>query len=384
MVKRWVQWGVGFGLSLFVVTAFATPKLLRSINGHIELDLPEPSAAARKLHQELRIVDLHADSLLWPRSLLERSSEGHVDLPRLLEGNVTLQVFSAVTKVPKGQNPVRNRGDTDVIHLLAKASGWPRDTWSSTLARATHQSQKLERFAAASEGALVPIRSRADLDVYLASKSTGAVAGLLALEGLHMLEGELARLDTLYEAGYRMGGLTHFFDNSVGGSAHGWHKGGLSEFGREVVLRMEALGMIVDLAHTSPQVIDDVLDLVTRPVVVSHTGVKGTCDSPRNLSDAQIDRIGANGGVIGIGYWPQALCTAHPDGVAKAAAYVAKRIGVQHVALGSDYDGAVRTAFDTSQLVLVTDALLREGFSAEDVRAIMGENALRVLREGLR
>lgn len=381
MLVRWVQWGAAFAVSLFVVTAFATPKLLRSLNGRVELDLPVPSEEARALHETLRIVDLHADSLLWPRSLLERSNEGHVDVPRLLEGNVALQVFSVVTQVPKGQNPVRNRGDTDVIHLLAKASGWPRETWSSPLARALHQSDKLAGFAEQSEGRLRPVRSRAELDNFLESRSGDSVAGLLALEGLHMLEGQLERLDTLFAAGYRMGGLTHFFDNSVGGSAHGWDKQGLSEFGKRVVKRMEALGMIVDLAHTSPRVIDDVLTIATRPVVVSHTGVKGTCDSPRNLSDAQIDRIGANGGLIGIGYWRGALCTAHPDGMAKAAAYVAERIGAQHVALGSDYDGAVRTAFDTSELVQVTDALLRQGFGHDEVRAIMGENALRVLRE---
>ncbi|MEM6729959.1 MAG: dipeptidase [Myxococcota bacterium] len=370
--------GVGF-------LAAAKPRL-RSMNGRVEIDLPVPTAEARKLHRELRIADLHADSLLWPRDLGVRSTEGQVDIPRLLEGNVSLQVFSVVTKVPKGQNPVRNRGDTDVIPLLAKSSGWPSKTWGSTYERALHQARAFDTLVTRMKGALIPIRTRGDLSRYLSSRSGAdrpSVAGLLALEGLHMLGGDLSRLDVLYAAGYRMGGLTHFFDNSVGGSAHGWDKGGMTPFGRKVVARMEALGMVVDLAHASPKVVDDVLEIAKKPVVVSHTGVRGTCDRVRNLSDDQIDRIAKTGGVIGIGYWRGAICTAHPDGVARAVRYVAERVGIEYVGLGSDYDGAVSTAFDASELVVVTDALLRADFNPSQVRAIMGGNVLRVLGSAL-
>ncbi|MEL6544706.1 MAG: dipeptidase [Myxococcota bacterium] len=314
-----------------------------------------------------------------PRFSNERGRTGHVDVPRLLEGNVALQVFSAVTQVPKGQNLNRNRGDSDQIPRLAKAAGWPKATWDSTLERALYQAKKFDRLVANSGGTLIEIRTGGELESYLNNRKRDSVAGLLALEGLHMLEGDLDRLDILYAAGFRMGGLTHFFDNGVGGSAHGWRKGGLTEFGKKVVTRMEALGMVVDLSHCSAEVIDDVLDLVKTPVVVSHTGVRGTCDSPRNLSDHQLDRLGKNGAVIGLGYWRGALCSAHPDAFARAARYVADRIGVEHVALGSDFDGAVSTAFDASELVVVTDALIRAGFGPKEIRGIMGANALRLL-----
>jgi hypothetical protein len=100
------------------------------------------------------------------------------------------------------------------------------------------------------------------------------VAALLATEGLHAIEGDLRNVDTLHAAGFRMLGLTHFFDNEVAGSAHGVAKGGLTPLGRAVVRRMEALGILVDVAHASPRAVDDVLAMATRPVLVSHGGVQ--------------------------------------------------------------------------------------------------------------
>jgi microsomal dipeptidase-like Zn-dependent dipeptidase len=148
-----------------------------------------------------------------------------------------------------------------------------------------------------------------------------------------------------------------------------------------MIRRMETKGMIVDLAHASPRAIDDVLALTTRPVVVSHTGVQGTCDNRRNLSDAQIQGIARTGGVIGIGYWETAVCGTDAQAVARAIRYVADLAGVAHVGLGSDFDGAIAAPFDTTGLVQVTDALLAEGFSESEVRMIMGENVLRILEQ---
>lgn len=384
MARRILGWFVLWVVALFALTAATTPSLLRRINGRIDISLPQPSKAARALHRTLTVADLHSDSLLWPRDLLERSTDGQVDIPRLLAGNVTVQVFSVVTKVPKGQNNVRNRGDTDVIELLAPAAGWPARTWTSPYERALYQADVFDDLVRRSTGALVPIRTKADLEKFLTGRAPGrAVGGVLALEGAHMIDDDIARLDRLFERGYRMAGLTHFFDNLIAGSTHGWHKGGLTEFGRRVVKRMEALGMIIDLAHTSPKTINDVLDMATRPVVVSHTGVRGTCDSRRNLSDRQIRRIADNGGVIGIGFWTGAICTPEPAAVVRAVRYTSDLVGIEYVGLGSDFDGAVSTAFDASELVVLTDALLQSGFSAEQVSAVMGGNVLRLLRAGL-
>ncbi len=141
--------------------------------------------------------------------------------------------------------------------------------------------------------------------------------------------------------------------------------------------------MIVDLAHASPKLFDHVLDISTRPVLVSHTGVNGTCDNTRNLSDKQIRRIAQTGGVIGIGYWKKAVCGSDAESIAKAIRYAADLVGPNHVALGSDFDGAVRAAFDTTGIVLITEALMEQAFTESEIRKIMGENVFRVLKESL-
>jgi microsomal dipeptidase-like Zn-dependent dipeptidase len=180
-----------------------------------------------------------------------------------------------------------------------------------------------------------------------------------------------------------MAGLTHFFDNELAGSMHGLKKGGLTPFGRNIVRKMEAKGMIVDIAHLSHTGVAEVLAMATRPVVSSHSGVQATCKVNRNLTDDEVRGVAKTGGVIGIGYWDGAICSTDPRAAAKAMKHVRDLVGIQHVALGSDYDGATTVRFDTSQLVQVTQALMNEGFTAQEIRAVMGENALRVIRAGL-
>jgi microsomal dipeptidase-like Zn-dependent dipeptidase len=175
-------------------------------------------------------------------------------------------------------------------------------------------------------------------------------------------------------------GLTHFFDNAFVGSAHGIEKGGLSEKGRELIARMEALGIAVDLAHVSPTAIDEVLALTSKPTLVSHSGVKATCDNPRNLSDEHIRAIAAGGGVVGIGYFELAVCGEDPSDVVAAIRHVVELVGDDHVALGSDYDGATSVSFDTSQLPALTQQMLDDGLSETSIRKILGANAIRVLR----
>jgi len=176
---------------------------------------------------------------------------------------------------------------------------------------------------------------------------------------------------------------SHFFDTDIGGSAHGVEKGGLTDKGKEMVRRMEAKRMIVDVAHASAKTIDDVLALATRSVFVSHSGVKGTCDNQRNLSDEQLKGIAQTGGVIGIGYWDTAVCGKDAKAIATAIRYTTNLVGVDHVGLGSDFDGAVAEPFDTSGLVQITEALLAEGFTDEEIGKIMGRNVLRLLIQNL-
>jgi microsomal dipeptidase-like Zn-dependent dipeptidase len=209
------------------------------------------------------------------------------------------------------------------------------------------------------------------------------VGGLLLLEGLHPIGEDIARVDTLFADGFRIFGIAHMFDNEVGGSAHGWRRHGLTPFGRRVVARIDSLGGIIDLAHASPPTIDDVLVATTRPVLVSHTGVQATCPGPRNLSDDQVSRIATRGGLIAIGFWDAAVCGKDPAAIARAIRHCTSVAGVEHVAIGSDFDGAVRTPFAASGLVLLTDALLAEGFSEREVELVMGANALRFFRDTL-
>lgn len=372
---------VGLVAFFFILPAQVEKALNRTLNRSPY----RASQEAADLHSRLLIADLHADSLLWGRNLLERSDRGHVDIPRLIEGNVALQAFTVVTKTPRFMNIESNSGDTDDIILLALAQRWPVSSWSSLKERALHQARRLHGFAARSEGRLTVIGTAADLASYLELRRTapGITAGFLGIEGAHALDGDPANVTALFDAGFRMMAPTHFFDNEIGGSAHGIEKGGLTEKGREMIRRMESLGMIVDLAHASARTIDDVLAVATRPVVVSHTGVKGTCDNARNLGDERLKRIARTGGVIGIGYWETAVCGTDAKAIAVAIRYAVDVIGIDHVALGSDFDGAVEAPFDTSGLVLITEALMNEGFSDGEIEKITGGNVIRVLKATL-
>lgn len=343
------------------------------------------SDEAKALHKTLNIVDLHSDTLMWNRDLGKPADRGHMDLPRLQEGNVALQLFSSVTKTPKGQNYDGNGADTDNITLLTFAQLQPVKTWRSLVERSLYHAEKRDNAVTGSDGKLQAVDKAQQLDALLAArqKDRSTVGAMLTIEGLHNLEGKAENLDRLYDAGFRMAGFTHFFDNELGGSMHGLKKGGLTPFGRDILRRMEAKGMIVDIAHLSHAGVAEVLAMAKRPVVSSHGGVQATCKVNRNLTDDEVRGVAKTGGVIGIGYWEGAICSTDPRAAAKAMKHVRDLVGIQHVALGSDYDGATTVRFDTSQLAQVTQALMDEGFTPDEIRAVMGENALRVIRAGL-
>jgi len=343
------------------------------------------SDEAKALHKTLNIVDLHSDTLMWNRDLGDRADRGHMDLPRLQEGNVALQLFSSVTKTPKGQNYDGNGADTDNITLLTFAQLQPVKTWRSLVERSLYHASKRDHAVTGSDGKLQAVDKAQQLDALLAArqKDRSTVGAMLTIEGLHNLEGKAENLDRLYDAGFRMAGFTHFFDNELGGSMHGLKKGGLTPFGRDILRRMEAKGMIVDIAHLSHAGVAEVLAMAKRPVVSSHGGVQATCKVNRNLTDDEVRGVAKTGGVVGIGYWEGAICSTDPRAAAKAMKHVRDLVGIQHVALGSDYDGATTVRFDTSQLAQVTQALMDEGFTPDEIRAVMGENALRVIRAGL-
>jgi len=319
--------------------------------------LAPPSERAMALHATLRVADLHADSLLWGRDLLRRGDRGQVDVPRLIEGNVAVQVFSMPVKTPRHLNIERNEPTSDDVTLIALAKRWPPATWRSFLARVLHLAANARRFEAGSEGAFRLLGSRADLAAYLSDRAANPAmtAGILSIEGAHALDDDPANVEVAADAGIRMISPAHFFDTAFGGSAHGMEQYGLTDRGREMVRRMEARGVILDVAHSSA----------------------------RTLTDAHLAGIAATGGLVGIGFWETACGGPDPSWIARSIAHAVERIGVAHVALGSDWDGAVGVPFDAAGLVHLTDALLDVGLDEAAIRAVMGENVLRVLGEAL-
>ena len=381
-ILKWLL--ILFAVALAGFLLFAPAIVERSMNKILPV-AAKAGPRALVLHKTLAIADMHSDTLMWQRDVLDLASRGHVDLPRLEDGHVALQVFSSVSKTPKGQNYDANGSDSDNITLLTIAQLQPPRTWSSILERSLYHASKLQRAADNSGGRLRFIRTSADLAKLLADRAHGqqVTGAVFSVEGLQNLEGKLANLDRLQAAGMRMAGLTHFFDNEVAGSMHGIKKGGLTPLGRQVVTELERRHIIVDIAHSSHKTVADVLAMAKRPVVSSHGGVQATCKVNRNLTDHEIRGVAKTGGVIGIGYWDAAVCGTEPAKVAEAIAHVRDLVGIDYVGLGSDFDGATTTGFDTSKLALVTQALMDRGFSDTEIAKVMGGNVLRVLGQVL-
>ena len=385
-MKRFLLWFVIVVGGLLALMRFFGPGVVERFQNKVLRPGPyRVSAEVTALHRTLLVADMHIDTLLWGRNLLDRSNRGHVDLPRLREGNVSLVAFTVVSTVPRHLNIERNDDSTDLLPWLGLVQGWPGSALFSPKGRALYQAKRLDRFADESKGELLLLKTKRDLANFLQQRAGGShvTAAWLGAEGSQPLEGKLENLDDLFAAGFRMMAPTHFTDTAIGGAAAGVTHGGLTPLGREWVKRMEAKGMLIDLAHSSHATLMDVTSLASKPVVVSHTGVKGTCNNNRNLSDEELRAVANTGGVIGIGYWDTATCGRDANAIAAAIRYAVGVVGAEHVGLGSDFDGAVTEPFDATGVPRITEALLLQGFSAHDIRLIMGENVARVLSQVL-
>lgn len=365
-------------LYIFITLVPGVDKDLNRVTAH----KPYPvSETARALHNDLLIVDLHADNLLWRRNPEKRNDYGQVDFPRLREGGVNIQVFSAVTKSPRGLNFDGNDADApDDIALLAKAQLWPLRTWNSIYERAVFQAKRLHRLAKNEDNNLIIAKQKSDLE-----QAENVLIGILLTEGAHPLEGKLKNIQRLYDEGYRAMGLQHFFDNELGGSMHGRSQSGLTAFGQEAVKEMERLDIMIDVAHSSVTSVNDTLALTKKPIFISHGGTISHCSKTanRNLPDEILVEIANRGGIIGIGYFQGVICDISPKGVAKAIIDAVTLLGEDAVALGSDFDGSVTTAFDTSELAALTHELVAQGLNESVIRKVMGENAKRYFSENL-
>ena len=377
---------------LFIVILVASALMLlptmldKSMNPVSEHAPFVVSEEAQALHNTLIVGDWHADSALWNRDLKKTYDYGHADIPRLQAGNVALQMFTTVTKSPSGQNYDSNETSAnDNITALAIVQRWPIKTWSSLFERAMYQANKIKDLEKRDPENFMLIESQYDLGIFLLKRVNNPkmVGGLIGTEGSHALDGNLDNVERLYENSFRMMSLQHFFDNKLGGSLHGTSGAGLTEFGRQAIDEMQRLDIIIDVSHSSENVVKDVLSISNQPLVISHTGFNGYCESPRNISDSLMVEIAEKGGLIGVGFWDAAVCDNTPRSVAEAIIYGISLIGAEHVALGSDFDGTITPGFDTSELVAITHELLELGLGKEEIRKVMGENMLSFLQENL-
>ena len=380
------------GLALLVILLLTSGRIflpswldkqMNPVSDHLPFVV---SDKARDLHKTLLIGDWHSDSALWNRNLSKTYDYGHEDIPRMQKGNIALQMFTTVTKSPSGQNYDSNEtASRDNITSLAIVQGWPIKTWSSLTERAIFQAEKIRDLSLRDSKNLMLIESQSDLKQFMIKRELNPtlIGALIGTEGSHALDGDLNNIERLYNKGFRMMSLHHFFDNKLGGSLHGVTGQGLTDFGRQSIVEMLRLNIIIDVSHSSENVVKDVLDITNRPIVVSHTGFNGYCESPRNISDGLMQSIAKKGGLIGVGFWDGAVCDNTPKSVAEAIVYGIELIGVDHVALGSDFDGAITPGFDSSELVAITHELLELGLSDFQIRKVMGGNMSAFLQQNL-
>jgi membrane dipeptidase len=216
----------------------------------------------------------------------------------------------------------------------------------------------------------------------------GRIASMLGMEGGHAIENSLGALRGFYAMGVRYMTLTHNGTLDWADAANDEHRhGGLTEFGREVVREMNRMGMLVDLSHTSQETMNDALDVAEAPVIWSHAAARGVRDHPRNVPDQVIRRLPDNGGVVMVTFVPSFLSASDEATIADAADHidhVANLAGIDHVGIGSDFDGIDSTPVgleDVSTFLGLFAELSRRGWTEDDLARLAGENVLRVMRE---
>ncbi len=342
-----------------------------------------PTARSIGAQGETPVVDLLVGTVLFRRTFLQPLRHGHVDLPRLRAGGVRLVGMSIATRFP---DP---RGTLSAPHFLGL--GVPFRTLRSDLAIIRFLVGRIDGWAADSGGRLMVVRTRRDLEAVLAPG--GPVGAFVGVQGAQALEGDPSNVPCLHELGVRMLSLAHVMDNPMAGSGTGRRAGGLTPLGERAMAEMERVGVLVDLAHASSATIRDAVGAATRPPVLSHTGFvelaggrsrwRRYSAATRNVRVADARRVAEAGGVVGITYAVQLLGGDSLDTLVDTIRFAIDELGPSHVAIGSDMDGGLRCVIDAAGVPMITDALLAAGVPETDVVAVMGANALRVLRGAL-
>ncbi len=289
---------------------------------------------------------------------LRRTTTGDTDLPRLREGMVGAQFWSVHVDVDDPAPAKQQLEQIDIAHRIFEA--YPDEL---EFAGSTSDIQRV--FGA------------------------GRIASLLGIEGGHVIENSLGALRAFYRAGVRYMGLTHFSNTDWADSGtDDVVNDGLSPFGEEVVREMNRMGMIVDLAHTSPATMSDALNVAEAPVIFSHAGVMALADHPRNVPDSILRRLRENGGVLMQVFYPPYISVedsvATISDVADHIEHIRDVAGIDHVGIGSDFDGIptyVQGLEDVSTFPALFMELARRGWSDEELEKLAGENLLRVMRQ---
>jgi membrane dipeptidase len=289
------------------------------------------------------------------------NSTGHIDLPRLRAGGVTLQFFAICT-------------------ALGKPGGY-------YLKQGLEYVNRYDYCLLENRDALAGIKTLADL---ADAEKEGKIACLLALEGAEPLEGSLELLDIFFRLGVRCLSPTwnnrNWFADGINEAAAG---GGLTVMGRKAIQIMAEKGIILDLAHISPRGYFEALEIAPCPPLVSHTNARRLCDHPRNLTDEQIRALAEKGGAVGISFYPPFVSgqeTARLDQLVDHFIHVAAVAGVEHVAIGSDFDGIQSTVDginDASCYGILQEALAERGFNETELELVSGGNVKRLLRLNL-
>lgn len=325
-----------------------------------------------ELHRRATVVDAHVDTLLdlmapparptkypTPRNFGTWSSCGHVDLPRLLEGGVDLQIFA----VSQPEYPVERQ-----LHRTI---------------------QLIDRFYQVLDANRDKMMLFTKVEDVRKAEQNEKIAAMTSIEGGEAIQADLGVLRVLYRLGIRAMTLTWNNRNQIAdGAAQGRTRGGLTSFGVELVGEMDKIGIIIDVSHLSDAGFYDVIETTRNPIIASHSNCRAICNHRRNLTDEMIRLLADKEGVIGITFAPAFVDTNHDnvtlERVLDHVDHVAKIAGIDHIGLGSDFDGITSTPSgleDVTRLPRFTRGLSKRGYSEEDILKILGENFLRVFRK---
>ncbi len=319
---------------------------------------------AKQVHQKAIVFDGHCDTLLeimnHKRSLGSKTSTGHLDIPRLKEGGIDIQVFAVfIEDIYKPDRALKR-----TLQLI--------DCFYSEIEKNQDEISVVTNFN--------------QLEVVHRARK---IAAVLSIEGGEALEGDLAVLRVLYKLGVRLLTLTWNQRNQIAdGLSESRTGGGLTEFGIKVINEMNKLGMLIDVSHLSEAGFWDVVKYSKNPIIASHSNCYTICSQRRNLKDDQIKAIANKGGVIGITFVPNFLTQENRKAtikdVIKHIDYLVEKVGVDYVGLGSDFDGTDDLPLDlegVEKVPNITIELVKRGYEEEDIKKILGGNFLRVFKE---